>query len=117
MEHRYSLRKPVSLDVLLYYQGLPVSICPARDIGLGGISVKPTRLAILPLHSPVEIELLHEDVSKRARLPAYVVHSSSHGVGFLFSTVSQQAFQTIRELLTEPGMTGGATPTMKMAVR
>lgn len=106
MEHRYSLRKPVALDVLLYYQGLPVSICPARDIGLGGIAVRPTRLAVLPPHSPVEIELLHKDGGKRERLPAYVVHSSSHGMGLIFSTISQDAFHTIRQLLTEPAASG-----------
>ncbi len=117
MEHRYGLRKPVSLDVLLYYQGLPVSICPARDIGLGGISVRPTQLAILPPHSPVEIELLHEDASKRERLPAYVVHSSSHGMGFLFSTISQEAFHRIREILTEPAASGETARLASVVVR
>lgn len=101
MEHRYNSRTPISLDVLLYYQGLPVTIGKARDIGLGGMSVDASRAAALPKNAAVEVELLHQDAGKRARLPAYVVHKSGDGIGLLFSRVNQRTINTIRELAAE----------------
>ena len=112
MEHRYNSRTPVSLDVLLYYQGLPVSICRARDIGLGGMSVNANKVAVLPKNAAVEVLILHREPDKRTRLSAYVVYKSGQGMGLLFSRLNQRAANTVRALI---GDTSAASAGLRLA--
>ncbi|QKT02451.1 PilZ domain-containing protein [Ectothiorhodospiraceae bacterium 2226] len=99
MEHRWSKRKALKLDVLLYHRGMPIARSRSRNIGLEGMCVDAG--IELPEHAPVDVEfeLMHKGRRRRHRLPAVVVHRTEEATGLMFRTFDRAAFQAIEEYI------------------
>ncbi len=100
MENRWSIRKPVSLEVELYYQGKPCACCKTRDIGLGGMFLE-LRDSTIPRYGKVELDVEVEcgGVRRQHRFTATVVHSSDQGLGVMFQEFSIADFRILQEVL------------------
>ena len=97
MEHRCSVRKPLTCQLLLYNNGLPVQSGVSRDLGLGGVFVEAGSCAWRK-NQRLEIELL--DCGEAGmRFPAVVVHQSERGVGLMFDGLSGEQRRALRVLL------------------
>lgn len=105
MEHRWSLRKRLTTNVLLYHHGIPVARCESRDVGLEGMFVntgplnyfRNTRLDVeFSLRNPATGQVA------RCRLPAIVVHTSNQGLGLTFIGFNPDIFRTLDAILHGP---------------
>jgi hypothetical protein len=101
MENRWSIRKPVALDVELHYQGKPCERCKTRDIGLGGMFIEVAE-SVIPRYGKVELDV-HVDSGagkkKWHRFVATVVHSSLQGLGVMFQDFTIADFRVLQEVL------------------
>jgi PilZ domain len=102
VEHRWSKRKPIALDVLVHYRSFGVVRGKARDIGVGGMFVE-TGAITLNLNALVEVNVrTQKDVTDRPyRLRALVVRTAPHGAGLMFRSFDQASYGVLRELLFE----------------
>jgi hypothetical protein len=100
MEHRWSPRRTIHRDAMLYFQGLPVMQATVCNIGLDGAYVE-TPDAGLPRGTALELEFELSDHSpkSRHRLPALVMHQSLEGMGLMFRNFQQNAFEDIHAYL------------------
>ena len=101
MENRWSIRKPVALDVELYYQGKACACCKTRDIGLGGMFIEMAE-SMIPRYGKVELDV-HVDSGggnqRQHRFVATVVHSSVQGLGVMFQDFTIADFRILQEVL------------------
>ena len=100
MENRWSMRKPMQLDVDLYYRDWRVSGCKTRDLGLGGVFVEMTDPAI-PSHSTVELVLKydHQGAAQSHRFRGNVVHRDRDGLGVAFRDFDVADVRTLQQML------------------
>ena len=100
MEHRWSVRKPVDMDVLVYHGGFPGTELRARNIGMEGMFIETGALA-LAKNSVLDVEFTLELAgrSQRYRMPSFVRHVSDVGVGIMFRKFNQELFQALHRLL------------------
>lgn len=87
MEHRLSERRPMTLDVLIFHQGLPMGRGRTRNIGREGMFIE-TEITDFPEGTTLDVEV---DVDtgqgeQRVRLPALVIHRNDEGIGLMFLT-------------------------------
>ena len=102
MEHRWSERKPIELDVALFYAPLGMITGKTRDVSLEGMYVQ-TEGVQLPLHAELEISFVTETSNGARRehhLPACVVHGDGVGVGLMLRHMSYGDFYALRHMLT-----------------
>jgi len=94
MEHRWSKRQPLVLDVVLKCSGKPDLIVRARDIAHDGMFVCVKR-GSLRKGDILDVEFSLEDElgSKHYCQKAWVVHSSDEGAGLMFITACSPAIQ------------------------
>ena len=87
MEHRLSLRTPLSMNVAIYYNGLGLLRGRSLDISRHGMFVE-TGTMVLPLHAFVDVAFPLES-GKRSntpqKTPAMVVRLTNEGAGLMFS--------------------------------
>lgn len=104
MEHRWSLRKPVDIEITLRRQGVPARRYRTRNISLEGVFVESgpeswpedTFLELeLPLYGYRGIQQREE----RHRIPVVVVHRAEDGMGLMFCVFDQPLFRTVEHLL------------------
>ena len=102
MEHRWSSRIPLSSQVTLYHNKIPVAICTAHDIGLGGLFITTEPLTY-PLNTTldVEFELDSDGVSKWFRIPACIVHGAKNGLGMMFVETNLEVKRSIRHMILD----------------
>lgn len=118
MEHRYSVRKPVEYQLILYRQGVPVQRGVGRNLGLGGVFVSggDTKWR---RNEHVEAEFVDATGKPLLRLSAMVVHSDAQGVGLMFDALSHGQRQYMRELVLgqkpEQDINGRPQPTGRYA--
>jgi hypothetical protein len=99
-EPRWSSRKEVSLDVNLYYPPLGMVNGKTCNISLEGMFVALQGVNIPP-QARLEICFTAETHGHATehRLPAYVVHQRSGGVGLMLQHVGYREFDALRYML------------------
>ncbi len=101
MEHRWSARKTVDAQAVIYQRGARIVRGSIGDIGLEGLFVRtgPVRLRTNTL---VEVEFsIPTGGMTTFRIPALITHRSEEGIGLMFHTFDQQAFRAIQALVYE----------------
>ena len=85
MDLRSSIRKPVAINVVLFYKGIRILRSHTGDISEHGMFIKTGPIAF-PLKSPVEVAFTIDNGStrRRIRIKAIVVHNNSEGIGVEF---------------------------------
>ena len=99
-EIRWSVRKPLNLDVDLHFQGYEYAGCRTRDIGLGGMFVE-FKHADMPKDAEVEIVIrLFKNGNKRIhRFRTIVAHTSKGGYGLAFQDFDISSFRMLQDVL------------------
>ncbi|HHJ15884.1 MAG TPA: hypothetical protein ENJ80_04215 [Gammaproteobacteria bacterium] len=100
IEHRWSSRKEINLDVSLYYPPIGMVNGKTRNISLEGMYVDLQGVRI-PAQARLEICFTAENRGKPVehRLPAYVVHGGDGGVGLMLQHVGYREFDALRYML------------------
>ena len=100
IEHRWSSRKAIDLDVNLYYPPVGIVNGKTRNISLEGMFVDIKGVHI-PAQARLEICFSAETCGKSTehRLPAYVVHSDASGIGLMLQHVGYKEFDALRYML------------------
>jgi hypothetical protein len=101
MEHRWSERKPIEMEVALYFAPVGTIIGKTRDVSLEGMFVH-TSGTTFPQHAELEVSFVTGSGSDRQEhhLPAYVVHSTGEGVGLMLRHVDYGDFYALRYMLS-----------------
>ena len=97
VEHRWSSRKEINMDVNLYYPPVGMINGKTRNISLEGMFVDLKGIQI-PAHARLEICFTAEARGRTIehRLPAYVVHGNGAGVGLMLQHVGYREFDALR---------------------
>jgi hypothetical protein len=96
MDLRSSIRKPIAINVVLFYKGIRILRSHTGDISEHGMFINTGPIAF-PLKSPVEVAFTIDNGStrRRIRIKATVVHNNSEGIGVEFLTHNSAAFQNL----------------------
>ena len=99
MEKRWSLRKPIKLDVLLHHDAAGVMKCITRDISLEGMFIETDR-PTLPIDDPVYLDFIlqNDDNNKLHHIRAKVVRTSETGMGVMFREFNPRISQFLRDV-------------------
>jgi hypothetical protein len=87
MEHRLSLRNPLTINVVIYFNGLGLLQGRSIDVSRHGMLVD-TGPMTLPLHAMVDVAFPLDPgkfSSPPQRTPAMVVRLANEGVGLMFA--------------------------------
>lgn len=100
IEHRWSSRKQINLDVNLYYPPIGTINGRTRNISLEGMFVDLKGVRI-PAQARLEVAFTAELHGKwiEHRLPAYVVHEGDDGIGLMLQHVGYREFDALRYML------------------
>lgn len=100
VEHRWSSRKEINLEVNLYYPPVGMINGKTRNVSLEGMFVELKGVHIPP-QSRLEICFTAESRGKTMehRLPAYVVHERQGGIGLMLQHVGYREFDALRYML------------------
>ena len=113
MEHRFSSRSRMGLDVLLYENGIPFGVGIGRDISLLGMYVETPSAQSLRRHQILEVEFTGKTrggENCRFRFPAMVVRHEGSGIGLIFETADHLTRDAVRALVAaEQGSAGPAS--------
>jgi hypothetical protein len=100
LEHRWSTRRPVCLEGIIFHR--PLGLVPVKilDIGLEGAFIIAEGLE-LPVHGGVELTFAIDiDGSKTLyHMNAVVIHQSRDGYGVMFKEFKLEAFRTLMDVL------------------
>jgi len=101
IEHRWSERKPIEIEVALHCSPIGTIVGKTRDISLEGMFVA-TNGVELPVNSELEVSFTipGEPEEKEHRLPAYVVHGNGEGVGLMLRHTDYSDFHALRHMLS-----------------
>lgn len=102
MEHRWSERKPIELEVALFYAPVGTVAGKTRDISLEGMYVHAEGVE-LPLHAELEVSFVTQNgagTTHEHHLPAYVVHANGKGIGLMLRHVDYSDFYALRYMLS-----------------
>ena len=100
MEHRWSERKPINMDVTMYYEPIGRIHGKTRNVSLEGMYIE-----IDGTYVPDQVELeisfvTQEGTQEHAhKVPAYVVHGGSNGIGVMLRHVGYNDFHALRHML------------------
>lgn len=99
-ERRWSARRSIALDVVIYEKGLPVAASVSRNVGLEGMYVETT-WHLFCTGTPLEAEFIVADGrgGRRYRLPVIVTHVSRHGFGLMFNIFDQNLFRALEAIV------------------
>ncbi len=100
VEHRWSQRKDISIDVSLYYPPVGVVNGTTRNISLEGMYID-TRGVTIPPQARLEVSFFTESCGRQIehRMPAYVIHCRDGGVGLMLQHVGHGEFDALRYML------------------
>ena len=88
MEHRLSLRTPLMMNVVIYYNGLGLLQARSLDVSRHGMLVHTGKMN-LPLHAMVDVAFPLDSGGKPSSPPprtsAMVVRLADKGVGLMFA--------------------------------
>lgn len=100
MEHRWSMRKPITNNVML--KGTPFGVIQvrAKDISLGGMYVDTGKK---PLHVNATVDLAFMDTADGEQqvcvVPAVVVRTTAEGAGLMFHRFAPSTFHMLGSML------------------
>ena len=100
IDQRWSERKPIALEVALYYPPVGTIMGRTRDVSLEGMFVE-THGAELPVEAELEISFVTEGANKshEHHVPAYVVHGGREGVGLMLRHIDYSDFYALRYMI------------------
>ena len=100
MEHRWSLRAPIRIDIDLDCPGVGATTCTTRDIALGGVFVEMPDV-LPPKNADVDlvIHLYAEGRPTQYRVKAKVVRVTRDGVGLMFRDYDMVTYRSLREVI------------------
>ena len=100
VEHRWSSRKDIRLNVNLYYPPIGMINGRTRNISLEGMFIDLEGVRI-PAQARLEVAFTAELRGRciEHRLPAYVVHAGENGVGLMLQHVGYREFDALRYML------------------
>lgn len=100
MEHRWSERKTINVDVYVYHRGIPVAVCKTRDVSMGGMQIQVGPLGFYK-NTPLELEFSASRLgdSRRYRLPGNVVHCSRNRMGVMLDDTLPEVREALSRLL------------------
>jgi len=100
MEHRWSVRTPLSTKVTIYHNKIPVAVCTTKDIGLGGLFINSGPLTY-PVNTTLDLEFKLDSGKefKQYRIFSSVVYSSEKGLGLTFLESNQEVTRTVRKMI------------------
>ncbi len=100
MEHRLSKRKPISVDVSIYYPPLGLIKGKTRDISLAGMFVE-TPGTELPQSATLDIAFIlsGQTAPKLQRVRALVARVTDQGVGLMFDSFKHTSYSELQHLL------------------
>ena len=101
MEHRWSLRTPVALEVDLIYESASELSCKTRDIGLGGVFLEGDTATMPPKNANVELNFILNsgETTTKHKIKARVVRTADDGIGLMFRDFDVGAFRSLQEVL------------------
>jgi len=99
-ERRWSARRSIALDVVIFDKGLPVATSVSRNVGLEGMCVETT-WHLFCTGTPLEAEFIIADArgGRRYRLPVIVTHVSRRGFGLMFNIFDQNLFRALEPIV------------------
>lgn len=102
MEHRYTERKPMALDVVVSCSSVGLVRGRALNIGSGGMFVE-TRCVLMPIHSPVTVcfQPDPEQPMVNHQAEGMVVHQKGNGFGIMFGELKPETRSAIRFLMAD----------------
>jgi len=100
LEHRWSTRKNISIDVRVDYPPVGVIAGKTHNVSLDGMFIDLDGASIPP-QACLEIGFCAnlDGTESEYRLPAYVVHSSHRGIGVMLQHSGYQEFEALRQIL------------------
>ena len=103
MEHRWSKRFNVNVDLLLYHRGNSAIKCKTLDAGSAGILIESTPQSIQK-NTFLEVEFeegtnLRYKKNRSHRIRALVIHSSKKGVGLMFLKAEPETLLVWRQVI------------------
>lgn len=101
MEHRYTERKPVTVNVLVSCPRVGLVRGTTIDVSVGGMFVA-TDCVAMPLNAPVTVSFQPNDDRPLVCFQAkgMVVHQKEHGFGLMFDELDPTCRRALRDLLT-----------------
>ena len=100
MEHRWSPRKQVCLEAIVFHR--PLGLLPVKilDIGLEGAFIAAEQLD-LPVPAIVELTFAIDIADKKTlyHMNAMVIHHSRGGYGVMFKEFKLEAFRSLMIML------------------
>ena len=100
MEHRWSKRYTVAMEVKLYHGGGDTTRAVARNISNHGVFVElPAAEATVNSVVDVELNLCCLKTRSVHRLPALVRHVSAHGLGLMFIDTDYELIRCFQDAL------------------
>jgi hypothetical protein len=100
MEHRLSKRKPITVDVSIYYPPLGLIKGKSRDISLAGMFVE-TPGTVLPKSATLDIAFVihNQTAPKLQRVRALVARVTGEGAGLMFDNFKHTSYSELQNLL------------------
>lgn len=100
VEHRWSVRKQIYLDALIFCHTLGLLQVKILDIGLDGAFISREHLK-LPWPAMVELTFALDDTGKQCiyQGDAMVIHQGRNGCGLMFRNFRLEAFRALRGML------------------
>jgi hypothetical protein len=100
LEHRWSTRKQVCLEAIVFHRSLGLLPVRILDIGLEGAFITAERLD-LPVPGIVELTFAIDIDGKKIiyHLNAMVMHHTRSGYGVMFREFKLEAFRTLMDVL------------------
>jgi len=100
LEHRWSTRRPVCLEGIVFHR--PLGLLPVRiqDIGLEGAFIAGEGLD-LPVPGGIELTFAIDIDGRKTlyHMNAVVIHQSRDGYGVMFREFKLEAFRTLMDVL------------------
>lgn len=99
-ERRCSIRKPINLEVAVYYDGLGILRCLSRNVSLHGMLLD-TGVMVLPQNASVDLTIINRaaGLTQLHRVPATVIRVEDRGAGILFQDLSLDAYGSLYGML------------------
>ena len=96
MNKRWYRRDPVTIDALVYCDGLFVAKGRTANLGPGGAYLRLSGLMLMPgSFLEVELQIPNPAMGVQFRFPARVVHSSRGGAGVIFEDFDRVLLEEI----------------------
>jgi len=101
LEHRWSARKQLCLEAIVFHRPLGLAQVSILNIGLEGAFIAADHLH-LPVPSMVELSFALDTTGKPQiyRLNAIVLHSDHGGYGLMFKDFQLTAFRALKDMLS-----------------